>query len=198
MLKLKTRSNSGSDTLTRNPSRLGQNRWPCSISALSYYMTVAISIIMHHFQWKKITFLRRDRALFPHPISNGSQTLPLSHPLYSEILHPPLVCLSIPHPLLAVTNYCNDFDPVVRLVWTAKTSQRAANFRLLANQWVERRLVTQWRHGCRAMRRSVCNAGASNAGRPFAFRYQGNSTTPCQYIDTTWHTTSFVVVAVPR
>jgi len=23
----------------------------------------------------------------------------------------------------------------------------------------------QWRHGCRAMRRSVCNAGASNAGR---------------------------------
>jgi len=24
------------------------------------------------------------------------------------------------------------------------TGQRAANFRLLANQWVERRLVTQW------------------------------------------------------
>ena len=45
------------------------------------------------------------------------------------------------------------------------TGQRAANFRLLANQWAERRLVTQWRHGCRAMRRSVCNTGASNAGR---------------------------------
>ena len=45
------------------------------------------------------------------------------------------------------------------------TEQRAANFRLLANQWAERRLVMQWRHGCRAMRRSVCNAGASNAGR---------------------------------
>ena len=45
------------------------------------------------------------------------------------------------------------------------TGQRAANFRLLANQWAERRLVTQWRHGCRVMRRSVCNAGASNAGR---------------------------------
>jgi len=44
------------------------------------------------------------------------------------------------------------------------TGQRAANFRLLANQWVERRLVTQWRHGCHAMRWSVCNAGASNAG----------------------------------
>jgi len=29
------------------------------------------------------------------------------------------------------------------------------NFRLLANQWAERRLVMQWRHGCRAMRRSV-------------------------------------------
>ena len=40
-----------------------------------------------------------------------------------------------------------------------------ANFRLLANQWAERRLVTQLRHGCLAMRRSVCNAGASNAGR---------------------------------
>jgi len=45
------------------------------------------------------------------------------------------------------------------------TGQRAADFRLLANQWAERRLVTQWRHGCRAMRRSVCNAGATNAGR---------------------------------
>jgi len=45
------------------------------------------------------------------------------------------------------------------------TGQRAANFRLLANQSAERRLVTQWRHGCRAMRPSVCNAGASNAGR---------------------------------
>ena len=45
------------------------------------------------------------------------------------------------------------------------TGQRAANFRLLANQWAERRLVTQWRHGCRAMRRSLCNVGASNAGR---------------------------------
>ena len=45
------------------------------------------------------------------------------------------------------------------------TGQRIANFRLLADQWAERRLVTQWRHGCRAMRRSVCNAGASNAGR---------------------------------
>ena len=45
------------------------------------------------------------------------------------------------------------------------TGQRAANFRLLANQWAQRRLATQWRHGCHDMRRSVCNAGASNAGR---------------------------------
>ena len=45
------------------------------------------------------------------------------------------------------------------------TGQHAANFRLRANQWAERRLVTQWRHGCRAMRRSVCNEGASNTGR---------------------------------
>jgi len=65
------------------------------------------------------------------------------------------------------------------------TGQRAANFRLLANQWAERRLLTQWRHGCRAMRRSVCNAGASNGVGPFAFIYQGNGATSCQYIDTT-------------
>ena len=45
------------------------------------------------------------------------------------------------------------------------TGQRAANFRLPANQWAERRLVTQWRHGYRTMKRSVCNACASNAGR---------------------------------
>ena len=45
------------------------------------------------------------------------------------------------------------------------TGQRAANFKLLTNQWAERRLVTQCRHGCRTMRRSVCNAGASNGSR---------------------------------
>jgi len=30
----------------------------------------------------------------------------------------------------------------------------------------------------------VCNAGASNAGRSFAFRYEGNGAISCQYIDT--------------
>ena len=45
------------------------------------------------------------------------------------------------------------------------TGQRATNFRLLDIQWAKRRQVTQWRHGYRAMRWSVCNAGASNAGR---------------------------------
>ena len=45
------------------------------------------------------------------------------------------------------------------------TGQCPANFRLLANQWAERRLLTQWCHGFRAMRRSVCNTGASNVGR---------------------------------
>jgi len=45
------------------------------------------------------------------------------------------------------------------------TGQHAANFRLLANKSAECRLVTQWRHGCCAIRQSVCNAGASNAGR---------------------------------
>jgi len=66
------------------------------------------------------------------------------------------------------------------------TGQRAANFRLLANQWSERRLVTQWCHGCRAMRRSMCATQVlpMRVG-PFAFRYQGNWAIPCQYIDTT-------------
>jgi len=63
------------------------------------------------------------------------------------------------------------------------TGQRAANFRLLANQWAERRLVTQWCHGCYAIRWSVCNAGASNARRFPCI--QGSGVTPSQYIDTT-------------
>ena len=65
------------------------------------------------------------------------------------------------------------------------TGQRAANFRPLANQWSERRLVTQWRHGCRAMRRSVCNAAdASNAGRSLWVQISRERSYPCQYIDT--------------
>jgi len=39
------------------------------------------------------------------------------------------------------------------------------NFRLLANQWAERRLVMHWCRGCRAMKRRAWNAGASNARR---------------------------------
>jgi len=45
------------------------------------------------------------------------------------------------------------------------TGQCAANFRLLANQWTERKLLTQWHHGCHAMGWSVRNASASNGGR---------------------------------
>jgi len=66
------------------------------------------------------------------------------------------------------------------------TGQRAANFRLLANKWAERRLVTQWRHGCRTMRRRVCNAGASNAGRSLCVQISRERSDPSQYIDTTW------------
>jgi len=65
------------------------------------------------------------------------------------------------------------------------TGQCAANFRLLANHWAERRLVTQWRHGRRAMRRSVCNAGASNAGRSLCVQILKERSYPCLYIDTT-------------
>jgi len=50
----------------------------------------------------------------------------------------------------------------------------------------ERRLMTQWRNGCRAMRRSFCATQVLPVWFiPFAFRYQGNGATPCQYIDTT-------------
>jgi len=64
------------------------------------------------------------------------------------------------------------------------TGQRAANFRLLANQWADRRLVTQWRHGCRAMRRSVYSAGASNAGRSLCVQISRERSYLWQYIDT--------------
>jgi len=47
---------------------------------------------------------------------------------------------------------------------------KKASIRWQDNQWARRRLVTQWRHGCHAMKRSVCNAGASNGVGPFAFR----------------------------
>ena len=65
------------------------------------------------------------------------------------------------------------------------TGQRAANFRLLANQWDERRLVKQWRHAA-ALWGEVCATQVlpMRVG-PFAFRYQENGATPCQYIDTT-------------
>jgi len=65
------------------------------------------------------------------------------------------------------------------------TWQRAANFRLLANQWAERRLVTLWFHGCRAMRRSVCNAHTSNGCRSLCGQMSRERSYPCQYIDTT-------------
>jgi len=58
------------------------------------------------------------------------------------------------------------------------TGQCAVNFRLLANQWAERRLVTQWRHSCRAMRWSVSNAGASNAGRSLCVQISRERTYP--------------------
>jgi len=42
------------------------------------------------------------------------------------------------------------------------------------------------RHGCHAMRRSVCNAGASNTGQSLWVQIsRERSYTPCQYIDTT-------------
>jgi len=64
------------------------------------------------------------------------------------------------------------------------TGQRAANFRLLANQWAKRRLVTQWRHSCRAMRRTVCNTGASNAGRSLCIQISRERSYP---LPTYWY-----------
>jgi len=64
------------------------------------------------------------------------------------------------------------------------TGQRAAKFRLLANQWAECRLVTQWRHGCCPMRRSVCNTGASNAGRSLCIQISRERSYP---LPICWH-----------
>jgi len=88
----------------------------------------------------------------------------------------------------SISDYNKDEDRIRQEGQHPLTGQRAANSRLLANQWSVRRLVTQWRHGCCTMRWSVCNAGASNWGRSLSCRYQGNGATPCQYIDTTLKT----------
>jgi len=58
------------------------------------------------------------------------------------------------------------------------TGQHTANFKLLANQWAERSLVTQWRHAFRAIRQSVCNAGASNAGRSLCIQVSREQSYP--------------------
>ena len=81
----------------------------------------------------------------------------------------------------SISDYNKDEDRIRQEGQHPLTGQRAANFRLMANQWSVRRLVTQWRHGCCTMRWNVCNAGASNWGRSLSCRYQGNRATPCQY-----------------
>jgi len=55
------------------------------------------------------------------------------------------------------------------------TGQRAANFRLLANQWAERRLVTQWRQGCRA------EALLSGEGRSLGAKISEEGVVPEEY-----------------
>ena len=85
-------------------------------------------------------------------------------------------------------------DECKTLVETAKSTRRLAS----ADRTARRQFQATGQPVSRtqAMRRSVCNAGASNAGstppltqlycrNTFAFRYQGNGATPCQYIDTT-------------
>jgi len=57
-------------------------------------------------------------------------------------------------------------ETAMNVGWTEFQARKRTRMPASAdNQWAERRLVTQWRHGCRAMRPSVCNAGDSNAGR---------------------------------
>jgi len=81
-------------------------------------------------------------------------------------------CRTNPSDIPTIRKIYTFWGPIARLLTNQnkKASIRwqdsaPPNFWLLANQWAERRLVTQWRHGCRAMRWSVCNAGASNGGR---------------------------------
>ena len=45
--------------------------------------------------------------------------------------------------------YCTLYDIYKQEGQRPLTGQRAANFRLVANQWADRRVVTQWCHGCR-------------------------------------------------
>jgi len=79
-----------------------------------------------------------------------------------------MLCLHVGQPIYTSTHSTSG-SPIPSLLLQEGqhplTGTRAANFRLLANQWAERRLVTQWCHRCRAVRRNVCNAGASNEGR---------------------------------
>jgi len=61
---------------------------------------------------------------------------------------PPLMLLG----QLGGVDLINSSNKYIKVQDVLLTGQRAANFRLLANQSAEHRLVMQRRHGCRAMR----------------------------------------------
>jgi len=63
-------------------------------------------------------------------------------------------------------NYYNQLHVLITINTRPASADTTARrqFQATGQPVSERRLVMQWRHGCRAMRRSVCNAGASNAG----------------------------------
>jgi len=80
--------------------------------------------------------------------------------------------------MTALTTATSTTTTTRRPVSADRTARR--QFQVLANEWAERRLVTQWRHGCRAMRRSVCNADAFNGGRPLCVRISANILIPLE------------------
>ena len=94
----------------------------------------------------------------------------------------PSLCLTTLSRWHFLTDFCQKWH-------RGNNSNKKASIRWQDSQWAKRRLVMQWRTAA-ALWGEVCAMQVlpMRVG-PFAFRYQGNGATPCQYIDTTWKAT---------
>jgi len=114
---------------------------------------------------------------FLHPVFSASHMQHISdlHPKFA--LRPHHVWKYGRHPI------CNSCEQARKQEGQHPlTGQHAVNFRLLANQWAECRLVTQWRHNS-ALWGEVCATEVLPMRvSPFAFRYQGNGATPANIL----------------
>jgi len=107
------------------------------------------------------------------------------------ICYRPSVCLSVVCNVRGPTQAVQIFGNISTALgtsaihWHPLTGERAANFRLLANQWAERRLVHAMtsrlpRYEAKCVQRRCFLCGS--VPTPFAFRHQGNGATPSQLI----------------